>query len=175
MRPAPWSGKTKALLIDLVGATRRFGTPEADRHYDLDGDPLKVDKDGMNEITCSKCKGLKPRGGGACPMCGHQPDREPPLAMLPVEAQPMEWIDSVAEDDRMGEYIDMLNEVVISSKPFSDATRKFREKTGKWPEVKWMQMWKKWLDTGSSKGLDGWPARLDDPAKVLPPHLLKKK
>jgi len=66
LRPAP--GKTSALLIDLTGASHRFGLPHEDREYSLDGRAIKCKVEALR--VCQQCGHTYPRAVGACPECG---------------------------------------------------------------------------------------------------------
>lgn len=66
LRPAP--GKTSALLIDLPGASHRFGLPTDDREYSLTGRPIRCKVESLT--TCRVCGCTHPSAEGACPNCG---------------------------------------------------------------------------------------------------------
>jgi len=69
LRPAP--GKTEALLIDLPGASFRFGFPTDDRRYALTGTPVSR-ADGAPAVSqCLKCGSCYP-SAPVCPCCGYR-------------------------------------------------------------------------------------------------------
>lgn len=73
LRPAP--EKTSALLIDLSGASHRFGLPTDDREYSLDGRPIRSKVEALR--VCQKCGCTYPTADGACPSCGFLPSPPP--------------------------------------------------------------------------------------------------
>ena len=69
MRPAP--GKTKCVVLDLMGATLDHGLPDDNRQYSLMGNAISVNRSGMSQCPCC---GLVDRSSiredRMCPGCG---------------------------------------------------------------------------------------------------------
>lgn len=71
LRPA--EGKTEARVLDLTGASLRFGLPTDDREYSLEG--LAISRpDGAKKLkACKRCGAAFPADGRRkCPECGYQ-------------------------------------------------------------------------------------------------------
>ena len=86
LRPAP--GKTRALVIDLVGAAHRHGLPDDDREWSLSGEPIR-DRDAAIALTqCPEC-GAVWRAGvrRTCARCGWE---MPAPEAMPVSERPIE-------------------------------------------------------------------------------------
>ena len=86
LRPAP--GKTRALVIDLVGAAHRHGLPDDDREWSLSGEPIR-DRDAAIALTqCPEC-GAVWRAGvrRTCLRCGWE---MPSPEAMPVSERPIE-------------------------------------------------------------------------------------
>jgi DNA repair protein RadD len=68
MRPAP--GKSECLLIDLPGLSHRFGPPNENRLYSLDGEAIQRQTEASLRV-CQSCGfTFVPKGNGLCPRCG---------------------------------------------------------------------------------------------------------
>lgn len=65
----PFPGKTRAILLDLVGAVRAHGPPGEPSVYSLDG--IACARKGAVDAlrTCRVCKSLIPNGEERCPEC----------------------------------------------------------------------------------------------------------
>jgi superfamily II DNA or RNA helicase len=68
LRASP--NKSSGLIIDLKGVVEKYGSPEADRHYHLEGDEAVTldDKGAAKRMKCPDCGSL--RSGPVCPVCG---------------------------------------------------------------------------------------------------------
>jgi len=80
MRPAP--GKTRAIVIDLMGASHEHGLPQDDRFYSLDGKAIEQAKNLKALRRCVRC-GISFRANmfrdATCPGCGYtHPGRSDP-------------------------------------------------------------------------------------------------
>jgi superfamily II DNA or RNA helicase len=73
LRPAP--GKTDAIVVDLPGVSHRWGLPDEDRMYSLEGRPIRAKLEPLT--TCQVCGSTYPSADGACPDCGWQRPPEP--------------------------------------------------------------------------------------------------
>jgi hypothetical protein len=109
LRPAP--GKTSALLIDLPGASFRFGMPTDDRHYSLTGKAVSRAEKLPSLSQCLKCGACyvhSPR----CPMCGAWTPTKPPRVRIwgvpledigteltPEQRAKLTWRKSMEQDD----------------------------------------------------------------------------
>ena len=71
----------EALLLDLVGNTYHFGTPEMEREWSLDGKDEPVGaarKPRVNDLRiCQFCATIFERKHVMCPHCGQEPDHRP--------------------------------------------------------------------------------------------------
>lgn len=70
IRPAP--GKTHGIILDHVGNVLRFGPPEVERVWTLEGSGQGCAKDpqAVDVSVCKKCLAYIPARLKACPMCG---------------------------------------------------------------------------------------------------------
>lgn len=70
LRPAP--GKTAALILDHVGNYERFGLPDDDRAWSLDGRSARDNKKeaGVSIKVCPKCFAAQIVGRPSCKFCG---------------------------------------------------------------------------------------------------------
>jgi DNA repair protein RadD len=66
LRPSP--GKTKAMLLDLVGASRKYGPPDADREYSLEGKAIAWSK--PTRWKRAEEPGAAPKGGVSSRLLG---------------------------------------------------------------------------------------------------------
>ena len=99
-RPAPWINKQSYTLIDLKGSVTKFGSPDNDRTYSLDGDEGVTMSSGglLKARTCGECGSSYT--AVACPVC-----RAEYLSKEPeVEGIDLEKKRSMAPDDRSDLY-----------------------------------------------------------------------
>lgn len=100
LRPSPATGKKKALLIDLSGASLSHGMPTDDRVYSLTGTAIRAATEAQQGWTCPFCGcalDAKPETN-TCPECGENlldSDRtmevtHRPLELIPDSSTP--WI-----------------------------------------------------------------------------------
>ena len=72
MRPA--AGKSGAVVLDLCGAVHDHGLPDDDRHYSLEGRPLRVGDETLPPLracpTCGGCYRASLWTDATCPRCG---------------------------------------------------------------------------------------------------------
>ena len=87
LRPAP--GKREALLIDLPGASFRFGLPTDDRRYSLDGESIGRADGAPSLSQCQRCGACYP-SSPTCPVCGFVAPPKP--ARLKIWGVPLEDI-----------------------------------------------------------------------------------
>lgn len=83
MRSSP--GKTRCLLLDLVGATHMHGPPDEERRYSLDGRGMKRAQDAPDVRFCPVCG--SPVVEPPCFECGHEGElrqRRPRVLGLPL-------------------------------------------------------------------------------------------
>lgn len=57
----PYPGKTEALIVDISGASKEFGSPSANREYSLDGKAISCEPAGYKLLcgTCSRGFGIQ--------------------------------------------------------------------------------------------------------------------
>jgi superfamily II DNA or RNA helicase len=128
LRSAP--GKSRALLIDLMGCVHKHGLPDEDRDYSLEGDPLKAKEARVPLRTCPECACVfrtKPK----CPRCGFEfPAPRGPA----VDTRAMSRIGAV---DGKEKQLDAWERIVRNAKlrGFKPgwAAHRFRELFGFWP------------------------------------------
>lgn len=69
LRICPWTGKRRALLIDLKGSVHQHGLPADDRVFSLTGKPIREVEGLVPLCTCRRC-GAVFRWEAECPKCG---------------------------------------------------------------------------------------------------------
>jgi superfamily II DNA or RNA helicase len=79
LRPAP--GKTEAVLIDLPGASFRFGLPTDDRVYGLSGEAVSRAAGSPSLSQCQRCGACYP-AAPRCPECGFEAPKKPPKVRI---------------------------------------------------------------------------------------------
>ena len=84
LRAAP--GKTRAVVVDLTGASHEHGLPETDRQYSLQGKAIKA-SDRVLIRQCRACGAAYEVGPPTCPVCGAAvpPPPRPKLARAELE------------------------------------------------------------------------------------------
>lgn len=71
LRPSANTGKTRATIIDLVGAAILHGLPEDDRVWSLNGPPRRAgDSLKLILMRCAACFAVFHSGPSECPRCG---------------------------------------------------------------------------------------------------------
>lgn len=71
MRVDPMKPDKHSVLFDLCGAVRKFGLPDDDREYRLDGKPIRPKQDVLLITQCKVCGAVyRPVIGKPCPQCG---------------------------------------------------------------------------------------------------------
>lgn len=66
----PYAGKTRGLVVDLVGACHEHGLPDEDRRFSLTGTPIEQ-VEGLPAVAqCRACGACFRSGPRACPGCG---------------------------------------------------------------------------------------------------------
>lgn len=83
IRAAP--GKSRALILDLVGAVHDHGLPDADRVYSLEGEAIQTAAKGASLRQCRACGAVFESGPSACVRCG-EPLPPPPKPRVSREA-----------------------------------------------------------------------------------------
>ncbi len=74
----PSEGKTDALIIDLPGLSWRFGAPNENRLYSLDGEAITRNAEAALRV-CMVCGfTYVPSAAGSCPRCGGTNPHKPP-------------------------------------------------------------------------------------------------
>jgi len=144
LRPSP--GKTSALLIDLPGASFRFGMPTDDREYSLHGRPISSKSDAEAITQCPSCGCVYVRLGNAeCPECGYQTPLKPirvriwdiPLAEVDTtnlsaeDAKKVDWRARMERDP--GARREWFAKKLIASKSPMQAVVIFKKIFGRWP------------------------------------------
>jgi DNA repair protein RadD len=134
LRTSPETGKSRALLLDLCGASHEHGLPDDERVFSLDGAPIKLANKPPPLTTCQEC-GAVFRPVPACPRCGTlRPKPELP------EVRPSRLIRSpavVTERDKLDVYLSLLE--VAEERGYKDgwAGHVFKDRFGYWPPRSW--------------------------------------
>jgi len=66
----PYPGKDRAILLDIAGASHKWGRPTEDRVYKLDGKEGIITAEASTTRTCLACGHVYSRTLDACPKCG---------------------------------------------------------------------------------------------------------
>lgn len=88
----PHEGKTRALILDHCGNTLRFGMPDDDREWSLEGIPRRGTSNRDAPIVrvsqCSRCFFVYESGPENCPACGnYQPSKPREIGAVDGELQ----------------------------------------------------------------------------------------
>lgn len=108
LRPAP--GKTEAIVIDLPGASWRYGLPTDDREYSLEGTAMRRAAGVPALSQCLQC-GAVYEAEPVCPRCGWVRPPKPPRVRIwgvelveagaeltPAQRGKLSWRDHMMED-----------------------------------------------------------------------------
>lgn len=168
LRPA--TAKGSALLIDLRGAVHKFGPPDANRTYSLDGDEgvtTEEDEAHRKQLTCAQCGAV--RTGVMCPVCSATAAlgaSEPEIVSVPLQevstiprspahfAQYVRWL--VAEFKAKGQ--------PASGAP-GRAAERFWQAYRAYPDATWVTLFRKWVQ-GDTTRPDGWPEEVTSPSML---------
>ncbi len=162
MRPSP--GKVKALLIDLVGASTKHGSPNHHRDYSL------TPEDDRDPVHIRRFPDDEQRTGTGRARSGSY---EPPLDVPEVSGDTLALLERVAHEvDQAGEYLDLLITAAQKGYRARWATLTFRERHVDYPASTWKPAFDVWRKRGFATGERPawWPARLGDEA---PPDVPK--
>ena len=109
LRPAP--GKTEAIVIDLPGASWRFGLPTDDREYSLEGTALRRAAGQPSISQCLDC-GAVYEASPVCPRCGWERPPKPPRVRIwgvameeagaeltPAQASKLAWRERMMQNE----------------------------------------------------------------------------
>lgn len=131
-----YPGKSRALVLDLVGSCLEFGLPSDPREYSLEGRPIRV-ADGLEPLRqCPKCGGVFRAGlykEATCPRCGYRlPPRKDPQVRR-AELQEVRAGHSV--DVRRAAYLALVNEGVSKGYKPGRAAIVFKARYGRFPRA----------------------------------------
>lgn len=90
----PYPGKTRALLLDLVGASHVHGAPDEDRVFSLDGKGIRRSEQDVDVAFCAVCGAVKT--AALCTECGHQAE---PVTQEVTGERLVKFAKKRAEDD----------------------------------------------------------------------------
>lgn len=170
LRPA--NAKGAALLIDLRGAVHKFGPPDADRVYSLDGDEgvqTEDDEARRKQLTCAQCGAV--RTSPMCPVCSAVSNlgaSEPEINEVPLQAVSV----IPRTPAHFAQYVRWLVlEFQSPSQPAIHAPKRAAERFWQayraYPDGTWTTMFRKWFQ-GEPWGQDGapagWPEECTSPA-----------
>jgi len=150
MRPSP--GKAKALLVDLVGASTKHGSPNDNRSYALEGEEPAVAIRKRSEGD-----GMGGRGNQ-----GYVPPEHPEIS-----GHALSYAVTVADSDELaGAYLDLLLTAARKHYHARWATHAFREAHGEFPANIWKPAFDVWRRDGFRAGQrpPWWPERFGDVA-----------
>lgn len=156
----PFLGKTEALVIDLPGASWRFGLPLQDRTYSLEGKAIQAsEKISLSQcLQCGACYPSVPE----CPECGFvRPKKEPRVRIWGVQLEDvatdalgqadlakLQWRKRMEEDpEKRKEWL----EKQINSTSMRAASVKFKALFGRWPTSEEGMDWKLFRDQKKPK------------------------
>lgn len=167
MRSSP--GKESGLLIDLKGVVNTFGSPEADRHYHLDGEEAVTldDKGASKRLKCSSCGSL--RTGAICPVCqmAHSTERPAVPDIIPTSMEVKAQLER--SDEAAAFYIRTLFNLMNQRRPRfpSEAGMAFRREFGTNPPSTWISMFLDFFkgNLPPKNRPDWWPKDVDLPGK----------
>lgn len=178
LRASP--GKGSALLIDLSGCVERFGPPEMDRHYSIDGDEgvtTEFDEESKRRLLCKQCGSM--RTGSVCPVCGAASGPPPRSPEPEIEDVPMvQRVVINRADQRAQEAIRsyaQAYEELGSYGPWPRAgSERFRRRFGHFPDATWLEMFTAYLKGSyrSSPLPPWWPGDVRNPKLVSTADLL---
>ena len=155
MRAAP--KKDSALIIDLKGVARKFGSPEADRTYSLEGDEaVTIDAQSKEGKICPDCGCYST--ALTCPACG-LPGAERKLVpdVVGESMEVMKGLDHSGEAAR--EFIHIIEEMRSKRVPnFSRAaSEEFARRKGCYPSPSWMMLYADFLKRKNVDFPEWWP------------------
>lgn len=103
LRPHP--SKQRATLIDLVGATIRYGLPTEGRIYSLDGKPIRRCSESLRQ--CPACGAVSEGAPRTCPECGYEwPIREtPPPKIYSLDLREVYAGQATPDDAKRAEFV----------------------------------------------------------------------
>lgn len=171
LRPSP--GKGSGLLIDLKGLVEKYGSPENDRHYFLEGDEavqMEMGEAQRRKMTCASCGSI--RTGSVCPVCALATVSE--RSMLP-EVEGVRLVAKVQldrSDAAKHEYIRLVDEYRLARKQNfpARANEDFRARRGTRPDPTWLEEYGKYLNGYFRKNKlpEWWPDQVREPHLISP-------
>ncbi len=139
-------GKSSALIIDLKGVVKEFGSPEADRTYHLEGDEAVTIDDDMQEKTCKQCGSIKT--SPVCPVCGFSATSE--RSPIPdIVSHQMDFVQRVDHgDDAARTYIRIIHDMRTRGvRSYARAaSEEFRRVRGCYPAPSWVKAFAQYID-----------------------------
>lgn len=178
MRPAPWIGKTKAIILDHSGATGEHGPPGED--FDWSNIELSIadrrrkalaDEKVRPQIVCTNCY-LMFDAAPVCPSCGRKTGRQPSIQseakkirdqlLTPFENESPEEHDARVREASHRVWRQCIYIAIGNNLPVMAAFAMFKKRNGKWPK-----------DAGIGD-LPAWEMR-KLPASVVFAHMVRKK
>lgn len=129
-------GKSDCVILDHVGSVHRFGMPEDDDTYDLEGDGEHV----VNAVkTCPHCDAVlqEPTVCAECGWIAPEPKVVGERIVLVRKAVELEQARVLSADDRRQLYWDWLK--TARARGYSDgwAAHRYRERFGTYPQRGW--------------------------------------
>lgn len=160
-------GKSSALLIDLKGVVEKYGSPEADRHYHLEGDESVTldDKGAARRMKCPECGSL--RSGPVCPVCGLAMGSDRP-AVPEIVGMALAQKNSIERsDEAAAQYIRIVHKNLDNRvKNFAkEASAEYRRLRGCSPLSEWIQLYADFIrgELTPSKRPAWWPSEVESP------------
>jgi len=158
-------GKNSALIIDLKGVVEKYGSPEADRHYHLEGDESVTldDKGAAKRMKCPQCGSL--RSGPVCPVCGLAMGSDRPAVpdIMGMTLSPKNVIDR--SEDAAAQYIRIVHDMFDKRvKDFArQASAAYRKDRGCSPCSEWISLYAEFIQgkLPPSKRPEWWPSDVE--------------
>ncbi len=145
MRPAP--GKGRAVLIDHAGAVFRYGFPDEDTEWVLDGNVNELYDERHSgggtprALYCRNCE-LAYHGEPVCPRCGRAPVKPPRSLFAPPPARHSDELLTLAErgespaadrEERVRHWLRCVGVAYHRGLTFKAAMATYRRKYTTWP------------------------------------------
>lgn len=146
MRPS--EGKSHGVLIDHSGACFRYGFPDEDQQWTLEGnadDAFQAKKDAgqtKSALYCKVCK-LMWHGQKQCPQCGRMPAKPPRSIFAPppvdvadellTEAERQQVAQVFTREEKVAHWTRCVALAANSNGTFSKAFAVYRNKYNEWP------------------------------------------
>lgn len=128
----PFPGKSRCLVLDLVGLTHEFGEPDDERTWHLEGKAARRAGDDIDVRFCPCCG--SPVVGKECEVCGHAGEmrhRPPKVLGLPIQRfARIRQDDDAARAERLAKWLRLAR---AKNWKEGQALHRFKAAYGEWP------------------------------------------